>query len=242
MGKVAPTDCAESTASSTSPGGSLVETSSSDGSSGPTAKPSVPSTRSPTSKPAPTASTSCPSPPVDQDGPTTQDAGGLNLAWVLALGGLVLVVVLVAVLAALSARARRHEGSAAPSRPQSPSPQPSLQPPPSTPPPTAPSTPPSTTVAPVLDHGAIDELVRAWDRTTDPSQAAMIEADLGRLGVTRVSARPGEALNPSLHRVVDVTDEPGVTPGTLTDEVRPGWTTGTEVIRPADVRVRGAGP
>ena len=233
MGKVAPTDCAESTASSTSPDGALATTSSSDGTSGPTAKPSVSSTPPPTSQPVPTASTSCPSPPVDQDGPTTQDAGGLNLAWVLALGGLVLLVV----LAALSARARRHDRSPAASRPQLPTPQPSFQPPPSTPPPT----PPSTTVAPVLDHGAIDELVRAWDRTTDPAQAEKIEADLGRLGVTRVSARPGEALNPSLHRVVDVTDEPGATPGTLTDEVRPGWTAGTEVIRPADVRVRGEG-
>jgi molecular chaperone GrpE len=66
--------------------------------------------------------------------------------------------------------------------------------------------------------------------------AANLEQTLKRHGVQRIVVKPGDALNPDLHQVMnEVTSD--VTPGHIVHELQPGYTLNGRLLRPTFVSV-----
>jgi molecular chaperone GrpE len=61
--------------------------------------------------------------------------------------------------------------------------------------------------------------------------------DLAYIGVAKINAEPGTVFNPEYHEAIQVDDEGGEQE-TVAEELRAGWLSGGEVIRPAMVRVK----
>lgn len=59
---------------------------------------------------------------------------------------------------------------------------------------------------------------------------------LGRIGIERISA-VGTAFDPALHEAIQHLEDPDHPPGTVTNEVQPGYKMGDRLVRPAMVVV-----
>jgi molecular chaperone GrpE len=66
--------------------------------------------------------------------------------------------------------------------------------------------------------------------------AANLEQTLKRHGVQRIVVKPGDALNPDLHQVMNEVAS-DVTPGHIVHELQPGYTLNGRLLRPAFVSV-----
>ncbi|HEX2859960.1 MAG TPA: nucleotide exchange factor GrpE [Alphaproteobacteria bacterium] len=94
--------------------------------------------------------------------------------------------------------------------------------------------------------GVADNLARALQvEATDANKALldgvnMVESNLQqtlkRHGVSRIVVKPGDALNPELHQVMNEVAA-DVAPGTIAHELQPGYTLNGRLLRPAFVSV-----
>ncbi|SEB33499.1 nucleotide exchange factor GrpE [Rhodococcus koreensis] len=115
--------------------------------------------------------------------------------------------------------------------------------PPPAPPAPAAQAPAPPAAAPEIVTGPVErQLVQALISLYDLAEAAAVRTqiaeDLTRAGVNRIDARVGVGFDPALHRAVDTAS--AVAPGdvdTIARQLRPGWVTGTTIIRYAEVAV-----
>ena len=97
----------------------------------------------------------------------------------------------------------------------------------------------------------LDDLDRAIVAAKDAPPSLVTGVELVRsgfldrlraFGVERCEPAPGDAFDPNRHEAVSVHDATGGAPGRwlITESIRPGYVTGNETIRPAQVVVRRA--
>jgi hypothetical protein len=108
--------------------------------------------------------------------------------------------------------------------------------------PAAPAVPAASPSAPPGEAGEVRELVLgligSHDLAADEASRHHVEQTLRRAGVVALSPPPGSAVDTRCHEVVAVaaTDDPAKV-GLGVEVLRPGWTRGLAVLRPAQVRV-----
>ena len=99
---------------------------------------------------------------------------------------------------------------------------------------------------------ALDDFVRdflpaldafTWARFEEPTlmeSLRLVEREFHRVlskhGITPVETE-GKTFDPTRHEAIAVEERADVPPGTILEEVRPGWKLGLVVLRPASVRV-----
>ncbi|GCE38233.1 hypothetical protein Rhow_001272 [Rhodococcus wratislaviensis] len=106
-----------------------------------------------------------------------------------------------------------------------------------TPPPAPPAAAPEIVTGPV-ERQLVQALISLYDLAEAAAVRTQIAEDLTRAGVNRIDARVGVGFDPALHRAVDTAS--AVAPGdvdTIARQLRPGWVTGTTIIRYAEVAV-----
>lgn len=85
--------------------------------------------------------------------------------------------------------------------------------------------------------GLVDDVVAAHDLSAGSDAIRVqLERALGAAGVQRMAVRVGAPFDPARHHV-EATEPvvPGGMPMAVAREVRPGWTRGDQVLRPAGV-------
>jgi molecular chaperone GrpE (heat shock protein) len=92
----------------------------------------------------------------------------------------------------------------------------------------------------VAEADLVDGLIAAHDLATEVGATvvqAHVERVLGNAGIRRIDAGPARPFDAAVHLAISVERNAAATAPTIGREVRPGWSRGDAVVRPAEVVV-----